>query len=72
MLGDGDESQVAASHQYLTDGLEKIFPEYVDLADEFDSPPNCPISGIPHMRRGERAVAASEDGRETISLEGWA
>jgi hypothetical protein len=34
MLGDGDESQVAASHQYLTAGLKKIFPEYADLANK--------------------------------------
>jgi hypothetical protein len=47
-------SQVTASHQCLTAGSQKIFPEYVDLADESDSPPvNCPISGIP-TRDGER------------------
>ena len=36
MIGDGDESHVAASHQYLTEGLKKIFPECSDLANKSD------------------------------------
>jgi hypothetical protein len=38
MLGDGDESQVTASRQYLTAGSTKIFPEYGDLANKSDPP----------------------------------
>ena len=34
MLGDDDETQLAASHQYLTAGLKKIFPKYADLANK--------------------------------------
>jgi hypothetical protein len=30
MLGKGDTSHVTASHQYLTSGSKKIFPENVD------------------------------------------
>jgi hypothetical protein len=36
MLGDGAASQVMASHQYLTEGLKEIFPEYAELANKSD------------------------------------
>src|SRR6266481_6863223 len=34
MFGDGDECQVAASHQYVTVKRKKIFPEYADSANK--------------------------------------
>jgi len=34
MVGDGDECQVAASHQYVTAKGKKIFPEYADSANK--------------------------------------
>jgi len=34
MFGDGDECQVAASHQYVTAKRKKIFPEYADSANK--------------------------------------
>jgi hypothetical protein len=54
MLGDGDESQVMASHQYLTGGLKKIFLEYADLTNKsarrFRNPRNL------SLRRGDATV----------------
>jgi hypothetical protein len=59
MLGDGDESQVTASHQYLTAGLKKKFPKYPKLRNLT-------------LRRSDMTFGAGEDRRRTIGFEEWA
>src|ERR1700740_3728858 len=78
MLRDSDENQVAASHQYLTAGSKKIFPEDVHLADGSDSS-SAQLRNFrnPHARRREKAVALAriaqrpsvlKDGHKRLAL----